>query len=57
MAKKKCDFRMPAVEKIDGTPYKDRYVLYCACGTTIFGNTRAECESTWRKHADGKLRT
>lgn len=53
--KKKCDFRMPPVEKVDGVPYKERYVMYCACGCTVFGNTEEECKATWLKHVEGKL--
>ena len=53
--KKKCDFRVPPIEKVDGVPYKERYVLYCACGCTVFGNTEEECKTTWLKHVEGKL--
>lgn len=55
MKKKKCSFRLPVAEKVDGVPYRERWVIYCDCGTTIFGNTKIECEDTWRRHVEGRL--
>lgn len=52
--KKKCDFRLPKAECIDNGKYP-RWAIYCSCGTTIFGNSKTECEDTWRKHVGGKL--
>lgn len=53
--KPKCSFRLPVAEKVDGVPYLDRWVIYCDCGCTIFGNTEAEAQSTWYRHIEGKL--
>lgn len=52
--KKNCDFRMPKAECIDNGKYP-RWAIYCSCGTTIFGNSKTQCEDTWRKHVGGKL--
>ena len=53
--KKKCSFRLPVAETVDGVPYLDRWVIYCDCGCTIFGNSIAEAQSTWYAHVEGKL--
>ena len=52
--KKKCDFRMPDAELIDSA-YTERWAIYCSCGTTIFGNSKEQCENTWRRHIGGAL--
>ena len=57
MAKKrKCDFRIPPVMRLDGIPYGERWAIYCSCGTTIFSNTKEGAETSWKRHADGELR-
>ena len=53
--KKRCDFRMPTAVRFDGIPYGERWAIYCACGTTIFGNSKEEAEGTWKKHVEGRL--
>lgn len=53
--KKKCDFRMPVAEQLDQIPYGERWAIYCSCGTTIWGDTKEQCENTWKAHVEGKL--
>lgn len=53
--KRKCSFRLPKAEKMDGVPYMERWAIYCDCGMTIFGNTEDECKASWYKHVEGKL--
>ena len=54
--KKKCSFYVPKAEKLDMIPYGERWAIYCDCGTTIFGNSKSECEVTWHKHISGDLK-
>ena len=52
---KKCSLRCPAAEKIDGVPYMERWVIYCNCGCTVFGNSALEAQGTWFEHVEGRL--
>ena len=52
---KKCSFRLPEAEKVDGVPYLERWAIHCDCGCTIFGNTVTEAQNTWYAHVEGKL--
>lgn len=53
---RKCSRVIPEAMRLEGVPYLDRYVIYCDCGLTIFGNTKDLCEQTWRKHKAGNLK-
>lgn len=53
--KPKCSFRRPDAEKIEGVPYMERWVIYCDCGCTIFGNTLGDTERAWYEHIEGRL--
>ena len=47
-----CSFRMPVAERIEGVPYLERGAIYCACGTTIFGNSKEDAQDTWLRHVE-----
>ena len=53
---RKCSAEMPEPEQVTGVPYMERWVIYCACGTTIFGNSKEEAESSWKDHKAGLFR-
>ena len=53
MGRRKCSFRMPAAEQIDA-PYLERWVIYCNCGVTVFGNSKEDAERTWREHVNSE---
>lgn len=50
--KPKCSFRIPDAEQLFEKPY-ERWVIYCDCGCTIFGNTIDEVQTSWYRHIEG----
>lgn len=46
----RCSFRMPKAVKLDDVPYKERWIIGCACGTSVFGNSEEEAKATWLRH-------
>lgn len=48
--KRRCSFRMPTAEELEGAPGKELWRVECDCGITIFGSSRKAAEETWLRH-------
>ena len=47
MKKSNCNPSEP--EKAEST-YLERWIIYCSCGTTIFGNSEEDVRRTYERH-------
>ena len=45
----------PSDPVMSDSTYGQRWIIYCSCGTTIFGNTEDEVRATYQLHKEGRI--
>lgn len=45
----------PSDPFLSDSAYGQRWIIYCSCGTTVFGNSEEEARRTYQLHREGRL--